>query len=68
VLLLDASLITRAVSPRPSLVSGRKVFTYSGEMMTGIAHFRKHLLLVARTHVAMVYHERWLLEQQLEHV
>jgi hypothetical protein len=36
-------------------------------MMTGIAHFRKHLLLVARTHVAMVYHERWLLEQQLEH-
>jgi hypothetical protein len=28
---------------------------------------RKHLLLAAKTQVAMVYHERWLLEQQLEH-
>jgi hypothetical protein len=28
---------------------------------------RHHLLLSARTQVAMVYHERWLLEQQLEH-
>ena len=31
VLPLDASVATRLVVPRPSLVAGRKVFTYSGE-------------------------------------
>jgi hypothetical protein len=36
VLPLDASVVTRVVTPRPSLVAGRKVFTYSGEPMTGI--------------------------------
>jgi len=36
VLPLDASVITRVVTPRPSLVAGRKVFTYSGEPVTGI--------------------------------
>ena len=30
VLPLDASVATRLVAPRPSLVAGRKVFTYSG--------------------------------------
>jgi len=36
VLPLDASVATRLVVPRPSLVAGRKVFTYSGEPVTGI--------------------------------
>jgi arylsulfatase len=36
VLPLDASVITRVVTPRPSLVAGRMVFTYSGEPVTGI--------------------------------
>ena len=36
VLPLDASAMTRAVAPRPSLAAGRRVFTYSGETVTGI--------------------------------
>ena len=36
VLPLDASVATRLVVPRPSLVAGRKVFTYSGEPIAGI--------------------------------
>jgi arylsulfatase len=36
VLPLDASVITRIAAPRPSLAAGRKVFTYSGEPVTGI--------------------------------
>jgi len=36
VLPLDASVATRVVSPRPNLAAGRKVFTYSGENVTGI--------------------------------
>jgi arylsulfatase len=36
VLPLDASVATRLVAPRPNLSGGRKVFTYSGETMTGI--------------------------------
>ncbi len=36
VLPLDASAATRLVVPRPSLIAGRKVFTYSGEPITGI--------------------------------
>ena len=36
VLPLDASVATRMVAPRPSLAAGRKVFTYSGEPITGI--------------------------------
>ena len=36
VLPLDASVATRLVVPRPSLVAGRKVFTYSGEPVAGI--------------------------------
>jgi len=36
VLPLDASVASRVASPRPSLVAGRKVFTYSGETVTGI--------------------------------
>ncbi|HEY8138621.1 MAG TPA: sulfatase-like hydrolase/transferase, partial [Methylocystis sp.] len=32
VLPLDASVATRAISPKPSLTAGRTVFTYSGEM------------------------------------
>ncbi len=36
VLPLDASVATRMVTPRPSLSAGRKVFTYSGEPVTGI--------------------------------
>ena len=35
VLPLDASVATRLVAPRPSLTAGRRVFTYSGEPMTG---------------------------------
>jgi arylsulfatase A-like enzyme len=33
---LDASAATRVVTPRPSLVAGRRVFTYSGEPLRGI--------------------------------
>ena len=36
VLPLDASVATRMVTPRPSMSGGRKVFTYSGEPVTGI--------------------------------
>ena len=36
VLPLDASVATRFVAPRPSLIAGRKLFTYSGEQVTGI--------------------------------
>jgi arylsulfatase A-like enzyme len=36
VLPLDASVATRLASPRPGLATGRKVFTYSGEPVTGI--------------------------------
>ncbi len=36
VLPLDASVATRMVTPRPSLNGGRKVFTYSGEPITGL--------------------------------
>ncbi len=36
VLPLDASVATRLVTPRPSLNGGRKVFTYSGEPITGL--------------------------------
>ena len=33
---LDATAMTRSVTPRPSLVAGRRVFTYSGEPVVGI--------------------------------
>jgi arylsulfatase len=36
VLPLDASVATRMVTPRPSMSGGRKVFTYSGEPVSGI--------------------------------
>ena len=36
VLPLDASVATRMVTPRPSMSAGRKVFTFSGEPITGI--------------------------------
>ena len=36
VLPLDASAATRFAYPRPSAVAGRKLFTYSGETVTGI--------------------------------
>jgi arylsulfatase len=36
VLPLDASAATRLIVPRPSLIAGRKVFTYSGASVTGI--------------------------------
>ncbi len=36
VLPLDASVATRLVVQRPSLIAGRKVFTYSGEPISGI--------------------------------
>ncbi|OAF02973.1 arylsulfatase [Bradyrhizobium centrolobii] len=36
VLPLDASAATRFVTPKPSLTAGRRVFTYSGETVTGI--------------------------------
>jgi arylsulfatase A-like enzyme len=35
---LDASVITRAVAPRPNITAGRTVFEYSGEEVTGIPH------------------------------
>ena len=49
VLPLDASVATRMVTPRPSMSAGRKVFTYSGEPITGIprgtgAERAQHLL------------------------
>jgi hypothetical protein len=36
VLPLDASGVTRFIAPRPSLAAGRRVFTFSGETVTGI--------------------------------
>jgi arylsulfatase A-like enzyme len=36
VLPLDASVATRMVTPRPSMSGGRKVFTYTGDPVTGI--------------------------------
>ena len=36
VLPLDASVATRLATPRPSLAGGRKVFTYSGDAVSGI--------------------------------
>ncbi len=36
VLPLDASVATRMVLPRPNVTTGRSVFTYSGETVTGI--------------------------------
>jgi arylsulfatase A-like enzyme len=36
VLPLDASVITRMATPRPSLSAGRTLFTYSGQPVTGI--------------------------------
>jgi arylsulfatase A-like enzyme len=36
VLPLDASVATRLAAPRPSMAAGRKVFTYSGSLTTGI--------------------------------
>jgi arylsulfatase A-like enzyme len=36
VLPLDASVATRMVTPRPSVSAGRKVFTYTGDTVTGI--------------------------------
>jgi arylsulfatase A-like enzyme len=36
VLPLDASVATRLVAPRPNLTAGRRVFTYSGEPVTGL--------------------------------
>jgi arylsulfatase A-like enzyme len=36
VLPLDASVATRMVTPRPSVSAGRKVFTYTGDNVTGI--------------------------------
>ena len=36
VLPLDASVATRAVAPRPGLAMGRRVFNYSGQLVTGI--------------------------------
>jgi hypothetical protein len=36
VLPLDASVATRMVTPRPSMSGGRKLFTYSGQPVTGI--------------------------------
>jgi arylsulfatase len=35
---LDASVATRLVAPRPNVTSGKSVFTYSGETVTGIPH------------------------------
>jgi arylsulfatase len=36
VLPLDASVATRLVAPRPNLTAGRRLFTYSGEPVTGL--------------------------------
>jgi arylsulfatase A-like enzyme len=38
VLPLDASVATRLAAPRPNLTAGRKVFTYSGEPISGIPY------------------------------
>lgn len=38
VLPLDASVVTRLVAPRPNATAGRRVFSYSGETVTGIPH------------------------------
>jgi arylsulfatase len=38
VLPLDASVATRLVAPRPNAAAGRRLFTYSGETVTGIPH------------------------------
>ena len=38
VLPLDASVATRLAAPRPNLTAGRKMFTYSGEPITGIPY------------------------------
>ena len=38
VLPLDASVVTRLVAPRPKATAGRRVFSYSGETVTGIPH------------------------------
>ncbi len=38
VLPLDTSVATRVVTPRPSMSAGRRLFTYSGEPVTGIPH------------------------------
>jgi arylsulfatase len=38
VLPLDASVATRLVAPRPNAAAGRRLFTYSGERVTGIPH------------------------------
>lgn len=38
VLPLDASVMTRAAMPRPSVAGGRKVFTYSGVPIAGLPH------------------------------
>ena len=45
VLPLDASVATRLVVPRPSLVAGRKVFTYSGDPIAGIPPYEAPKLL-----------------------
>jgi arylsulfatase len=38
VLPLDASVATRLAAPKPNLTAGRRVFTYSGEPVTGIPY------------------------------
>jgi arylsulfatase len=38
VLPLDASVATRMVAPRPNVTTGKTMFTYSGETVTGIPH------------------------------
>ena len=45
VLPLDASVATRLVVPRPSLVAGRNVFTYSGDPIAGIPPYEAPKLL-----------------------
>ena len=47
VLPLDAAVFTRLDAPRPSPTAGRKVFTYSGETVTGIPHGGAPILLNA---------------------
>jgi arylsulfatase A-like enzyme len=44
---LDASVITRAVAPRPNITADRTVFEYSGEEVTGIPHGDAPFLLDA---------------------
>jgi arylsulfatase A-like enzyme len=38
VLPLDASVATRLITPRPNVTTGKTMFTYSGETVTGIPH------------------------------